>query len=595
MRERQMCWGVVMLVLCCGGAFAGQVAGEPRCWQPMAIHFEGPQADETDVDPNPFLDFRLQVRLTGPGGRVYDVPGFFNGNGRGEGRGNVWTVRFTPDQARSWTYRADFKLGKNAAIRGKEAFGEPAAFDGDSGTFTVGPRDPEAPGFWKWGRLQYVGGHYLKFADGPYYIKGGCDSPENLLAYADFDGTVPSHRYEPHVADWHPGDPTWGDGKGKGLIGALNYLASQGVNSIYFLVQNIGGDGKDVWPFAGPMHRDGSKANDNVHYDISKLHQWNIVFEHAQRKGIMLHVVLNEAEEKNKRELDDASLGVERKLFYREMIARFGHHNALQWNLSEEYDLALDLGPDRVKEFARYVQDVDPYDHPITVHNKGGNPDPGWRPFLGDPRFGTTSLQTYQNTAQRGQWVEKWRRLSQEAGRPLPINMDEFLEANRENMVRIRKEVIWPTYLSGGQLEVIMESKLDTEDFRSLEELWQWIRSARTFVEQNLPFWEMAPADAGVVGADDAQCFAREDVAYAIYYPAAERTGRLTLGRAAGRFEKQWFNPRTGLFEGEPAEFTADGMHEIGPPPAEPNQDWALLVRRIDHQTGGVRAPGARR
>jgi hypothetical protein len=452
----------------------------------------------------------------------------------------------------------------------------------------VGPRDPEAPGFWKWGRLEYVGGHYLKFADGPYYIKGGCDSPENLLAYADFDDTVPSHRYEPHLADWRPGDPTWGDGRGKGLIGALNYLASQGVNSIYFLVQNIGGDGKDVWPFVGSMHRDGSEANDNVHYDISKLHQWNIVFEHAQRRGIMLHFVLNEAEEKNKRELDDASLGVERKLFYRETIARFGHHNALQWNLSEEYDLALDLGPDRVKEFARYVQDVDPYDHPITVHNKGGNPDPGWRPFLGDPRFSTTSLQTYQNTAQRGQWVEKWRRLSQEAGRPLPINMDEFLEANRENMVRIRKEVIWPTYLSGGQLEVIMESKLETEDFRSLEELWQWIRSARTFVERNLPFWEMAPADAGVVGADDAQCFAREDVAYAVYYPTAEQTGRLTLGRATGRFEKRWFNPRTGLFEGEPTEFVATGMHEIGPSPADADQDWALLIRRVDRDDASV-------
>ena len=38
-------------------------------------------------------------------------------------------------------------------------------------------------------------------------------------------------RYEPHVRDWADGDPTWQGGKGKGLIGGLNYLASQGVNS----------------------------------------------------------------------------------------------------------------------------------------------------------------------------------------------------------------------------------------------------------------------------------------------------------------------------------------------------------------------------
>ncbi len=441
---------------------------------------------------------------------------------------------------------------------------------------------PSAPGFWKWGRLQYVGGHYLKFADGPYYIKGGCDSPENLLAYADFDDTVPSHTYAPHVADWQPGDPTWNGGKGKGLIGALNYLASQGVNSIYFLVQNIGGDGQDVWPFAGSIDPNGNPANDNLHYDISKLHQWNSVLEHAQRKGLMLHVVLNEAEEKNKRELDDAMLGVERKLFDREMVACFGHHNALQWNLSEEYDLAPDLGPDRVKEFAQYLQDIDPYDHPITVHNKGRDPEPSWLPFLGDARFSTTSFQTYQNTAKWGGHVEKWRRLTEAAGRPLPINMDEFLEANRENMAQIRRDVLWPTYLSGGSLEIIMESKLQTEDFRSLEELWSWTRIARTFVEQNLPFWEMQPDDPSIVQAGDEyggpQCFSKQGEVYALYYPVARQTGYLTLGQAKGRFKQRWFNPRTGEFVGLPTQFAAKRLHEIGPPPVEPERDWALLI-----------------
>ena len=43
------------------------------------------------------------------------------------------------------------------------------------------------------------------------------------------------HHYQPHVEDWRPGDPTWEGGKGKGIIGALNYLASKGMNSVYFL------------------------------------------------------------------------------------------------------------------------------------------------------------------------------------------------------------------------------------------------------------------------------------------------------------------------------------------------------------------------
>ena len=115
------------------------------------------------------------------------------------------------------------------------------------------------------------------------------------------------------------------------------------------MTMNIGGDGQDVWPWVGSPERKGSPSNDHLHYDISKLGQWEQVFAHAQRKGIHLHFVLNESEEANKRELDNGELGVERKLYYRELIARFGHHLALQWNLCEEYNLGLDLGPDRVR------------------------------------------------------------------------------------------------------------------------------------------------------------------------------------------------------------------------------------------------------
>src|SRR5690606_37611942 len=109
--------------------------------------------------------------------------------------------------------------------------GSATSFDGEAGSFEVEGRDSGAPGFYKWGRLEYVGGHYLKFRDGSYWIKGGADSPENLLGYAGFDNTPEyQHTYSPHVSDWQSGDPqfnTNGGDDGKGLIGAINYLASQ--------------------------------------------------------------------------------------------------------------------------------------------------------------------------------------------------------------------------------------------------------------------------------------------------------------------------------------------------------------------------------
>jgi len=122
-------------------------------------------------------------------------------------------------------------------------------------------------------------GRYLRFSNGDRFLKGGTNSPENLLGYVDLDGTYRSdtqmrsgesnatdtvlHSYSPHISDWNTGDPVWQDGKGKGLIGAINYLSDQGLNAAYFLTFNVGGDGKDVWPFVS--HEDFTR------FDVSKL------------------------------------------------------------------------------------------------------------------------------------------------------------------------------------------------------------------------------------------------------------------------------------------------------------------------------------
>jgi hypothetical protein len=73
--------------------------------------------------------------------------------------------------------------------------------------------------------------------------------------------------------------------------------------------------------------------------DCSKLDQWEIVFEHATKKGFYLHFKTQETENDSSGEayaLDNGALGSERKLYYRELIARYGHHLALNWNLGEE-------------------------------------------------------------------------------------------------------------------------------------------------------------------------------------------------------------------------------------------------------------------
>jgi hypothetical protein len=236
-----------------------------------------------------------------------------------------------------------FRSGQDVALSPDANAGNALAPDGQSGSIRIGRSDKRGVDLRGKGLLEYTGQHYLRFAASrEYYLKGGADSPENFLAYDEFDETFDTdadsgsykkvgvfiHRYAPHVSDWRTGDPSWKAGKGKGIIGAINYLASKGVNSIYFLTYNLdGGDGRDTWMWTKPDVRD--------RFDTSKLDQWEIVFSHMERNGIMLHVVTQETE--NDRKLGGGpGLNPIRKLYLRELIARFAHHNAIVWNLGEE-------------------------------------------------------------------------------------------------------------------------------------------------------------------------------------------------------------------------------------------------------------------
>ncbi len=590
------------LLLLAVDSSAGEVAveGPAAVWHPIALTFRGPEASETDVTPNPYLDVRLQVAFTSPDNRRFDVPGFFDVDGRSTTKGHAWRVRFTPDAPGMWKYAASFRSGAGVAIQLEPDAGQPIDLPTVEGSLVVAPRDPEAPGFLKWGRLQYVGKHYLKFADGPYWLRGGTDEPEDFLGYEGFDRTPPKHRYAAHVSDWRAGDPDWGEGKGRGIIGALNYLASEHVNSIYFLTMNVGGDGKDVWPWSGPIDPKGSASNDNLHFDTGKLRQWETVFDHAQRLGIFLHFVFNEAEEANKRELDDGELGPERKLFYREMIARFGHHLALEWNLCEEYNLNFNFGSERIRAFADYIRAVDPYDHPITVHS-AGDPVEQLRFTFGDDRFAMTSIQLNQRPIH--EVTEAVRRETARSGRPLPVSLDEFTldRGQRASHIPVddadghRREKLWPTYFSGGMIEFILEDLLRTDSFKTpqRQKLWRYVWHARRFMEENLPFSEMEPADELAQGGATIpvgtgkgksvplgpQVFAKRGEVYAVYLPNGSPSGTIDLTQLMRTSEQRWFNPRTGVFEGQASLVTGGGRLELGVPPSDPTADWVVLIR----------------
>lgn len=588
--------GLLLLTFAAAPGYGQSVSlsGEQAKWHPITLTFTGPDTSE-DATPNPFLDYRLEVAFE-HGDRRYLVPGFYAADGNaaesGAPRGNKWQVRFTPDAEGEWRYVASFRTGKDIAIEDEFMAGDASSFDGAAGTFTVSPTGKNARGFHAAGRLEYVGRHHLRLAEsGTWWLKGGADSPENFLAYVDFDGTysnknrqgrageaapAPPHRYAPHVRDWREGDPVWRGGKGKGMIGALNYLAAQGMNSVYFLTMNVGGDGNDVWPWTSPDER--------LRFDCSKLDQWEIVFSHMDRLGIQLHVVTQETE--NDQLLDGGELGRQRKLYYRELIARFSHHLAITWNLGEE-NTNTDA---QRKAFARYLRAVDPYDHPVVVHTYPGKYDEVYNPLLGLEHLEGPSLQTNQTHEQTIRWIDR----SAKAGRPWVVCLDEIgpadtgvkPDADDPGHDEVRRRHLWGNLMAGGGgVEWYFGYKfahndLNLEDWRSRERMWEQTRRALEFFHRHLPFGEMRHADSLTDNRDD-YCFAKAGEVYAVYLPRITET-RLSLDDAKGAFQIGWYNPRAGgeLQTGSVTTITGPGRQALGFPPGPRDQDWVALVKR---------------
>lgn len=572
---------VVLIVLAITPSIlsAGQITGEIKAWHKVTITFDGPKTSEID-ERNPFTDYRLNVTFS-KGDKACLVPGYYAADGdaatSGADSGNKWRVHFAPSEPGKWNYKVSFRSGTLVAVNDDPQAGAGAGYmDGETGSFVVEPTDKGGRDFRGRGRLQYVGGHYLRFAGtGEYFLKAGPDAPETFLAYVDFDNTVarkknvPLKTWQPHVRDWREGDPTWKDGKGKGMIGALNYLADKGCNVFSFLPYNAGGDGDNIWPFV--------ERDNKLRYDCSKLDQWGIVFDYATRQGLYLHFKLQENEiddnrRGDKREeglvpesLDGGKLGTERKLYCRELIARFAHNLALNWNIGEENTQSTE----EVVDMVRYLHETDPYKNHIVLHTFPGDQDRVYTPLLGDKSL-LSGLSLQNGWDQAHERTLKWVVESEKAGRPWVVANDEQGSANlgvpvdpgyqghsgqagqgndTYDLHDIRNATLWGNLMAGGAgVEYyfgyqLPESDLSCEDFRSRDKSWDYCRIALEFFhKQQIPFWEMKNDD-GLTRNPNDYCFAKPGALYLIYF---KNPGELKLSLESGALTYGWFDPKTG-------------------------------------------------
>ncbi len=612
------------------GLAATSIQEPPHLWQPAVLTFDGPSVNEAD---STFRDYRLDVTFT-KGTKTFKVPGYFAADGNASEyippatptpdivSGNKWRVKFTPDEPGTWTYKVSFRTGTEVAVSTVATAGSAVSgVDGETGTFNVGPVNPAAVGFFAKGQLRYVGEHYGQFVGNKeWFLKAGPGSPENYFGYADFDNTVDNqirkdgttqvkdlylrqengdglHHYGPHKEHWKTGDPTWKNGKGKGIIGSLNYLSSIGVNALYMIPLTINDDGDDTWPWVSRTAM--------MTYDVSKLDQWDIVFSHMDRVGISPTYYVCE----NLNSMLMMSSGPEAqrvltttyKIYLREIIARFGYHLGMRFNLGEE----TRANATQQAEAANWIAMLDPYDLIVGGHSFSDRTSQltTFQSLLAVKSYHGPQYQLHPSNGVEHNDIAKWRADSAAAGHKWIVANDESWPIWPEvpagkpaSAIERRERYMWNTLMGGGEgifqylgYDYADLNDITIEDFSRLESTLKYLVNGKNLFsrpEINVLLPQMKTDNRLVENAaatDAPYCFAKPGDAYIVYRlnSAGQRT--LNLTGVSGSFNVRWYSPRVGgnLQSGSLSTVQGGSKVNLGSAPSENDQSWAIVVTRV--------------
>lgn len=600
---------VTVLIVCASANSNAQsvsIDGALKKWNKITLNFTLPS--QVSENAASFKNKRMDVIFTGPGGISLRVPGYFAADGNaatsGSTSGKIYKAHLRPSKTGNWSYKLLFYSGSNVALKEVNQLPNPQyTKTGSIGNIAIS--DKSLPDLKAKGKLEYqtTGTNnqrrYLRYAEtGEYFLKLGPDSPENFLDYNDFDldasrngcGLCTEHFYRPHASDYNNStDPYWGttnNKKGKNIIGAVNYLRKQKMNSISMSL--FGGDDKNVYPWC--------KLSDKFDYDISKLAQWEIVFDHAEKNGLLLHFKLAEAENWNALTLDQI------KVYYREMVARFGHHLGIEWNISEEFGGKNGTDPANAIPRINWLASIDPWQSHRVFHTYPGNHEKYYNYLINNnAKITGASIQSSKNSNYNDAYNGKsgyktWINKSKNNNMPWVVASDEqnpgsdgMFTAKSINTTTVlpeaRKKILWKGLVAGGAGVMWYgggEGDFKTENFNRFNTMFTWTRYAILdfFKANNIEFWKMANND-DLASGNLNYCLAEKGRCYVIYLENGG-TCNLNLNNQSGNYNVKWFDPRNGgnLKTSNIKTLVGGTNKSIGNPPNSSASDWVVLVTK---------------
>ncbi len=476
--------GAVSFLAACGSSCGNGTAGPPG-GVPLYGRFEAVVTNNNRYD-NPFADVVLNATYTAPSGRRVPFLGFYDGDGQGGQNGNVWKLRFMPDELGDWTYTASFSDGQPGATG---AFAV-VALGAMPGPLQVDASNPR----------------WFVFANGDRFYPRGYYYSEAFSA---------TDAYWKNDLDTFFG-PTWG----------FNFICT-----IFWQAEALSDSGFNARPFNGfhPV-----LPGQVTRLDLASWRHVDEVLEHLESLGVVWFnfdgFIANEGGERPGNQTEE-------QVLLRNWIARLAPYWNVTWNVAFEWGEFMSSSD--VNRVANYVDSIDPWDHLLSVHDHGIGSEPsgsdGWLDFF-----------TIQEDAGVARSAEQANEAVLAGPGTKPVYAQEVVwegeQDGKLNEVQVRYAG-WGVITAAGVLNYA-EQFLENGGFAFGDGGGLPFVKIMFDVIERLPYWEMEPRNDLVTGAF---CLANAGEVYLVYNQASG-SFMIDLSDASAQdvFDVEWVNPVSG-------------------------------------------------
>lgn len=530
-----------------------------RQWEAVELTFH-----TCEVYDNPYTDVDLNGMFTGPGGERLTLPGFYDGE-------RNWKIRFAPTAPGRWVWRTRCSNTQDTGLHANHG-----VIDSVPWTIQALAHHPHRRGFIR----VHDSGRFFTYPDGTPFFWLGDTLWFGFATRCDVEKVLPHYL---------------ADRKEKGFT-LIQILAGSPARNAS---QPTPDELEDNWLNPEDYMNEAGASYDRSHGTINAGY-----FSHLDRRInlILAYGFVPCIFAMWGNEMPFLGVVATRRL-WRYLVARYTAYNVM-WGLAGEYDLVPH--EDSWREIGEYIDQIDPYGHPTTVHPTA--PHSSGRHFQADAWYDFSMIQVGHSLAHRKiveylPYIDYHRQ---------PIKPSIMAEAWYEGFpcqgadrhpftdrdVRFASYVpllqgcagitygahgTWVVYDGSGKWPEADRPNLWIEDL-ALPGSAQ-MRHLRMLME-SVRWWALEPHPEMILSPQDTPtyCAAIPGEAHVAYIAGGGHEVTLVLqSEKSTAYQSRWFDPRTGdWLPADPAyeriPFFAGILFARLTPPDD--RDWALVMRK---------------